>query len=206
MGIIGLAIQLQQNQRAQQLFNAQRAVGQAAIGGIDPVTGAYDPNKTISGIAGNPAAALAAPGGISDALTAKNQNTIIATNQLGLGMKNNEVLATIVAPYANKTLTDTDVATLKQNRPQPHADANTVNAADIGGAIKAANAAKLAAAQTMGAGAAASPVPVAPAASVAASSCPSGHHDRRGRASGRAPSRPSGSGERHWRRECGSGQ
>ena len=86
MGIIGLAIQLQQNQRAQQLFNAQRAVGQAAIGGINPVTGEYDPNKTISGIAGNPAAALAAPGGISDALTAKNQNTIIATNQLRLGL------------------------------------------------------------------------------------------------------------------------
>ena len=89
-------------------------------------------------------------------------------------MKNNEVLATIVAPYANKPLTDTDVATLKQKLAAAGVDANTVNAADIGGAIKAANAAKLAATQTMGAAAAASPVPVAPAASGAPQVAPLG--------------------------------
>ncbi len=172
--MIPLLIQLQQNKRAQEVFNAQRAVGQAAIGGINPVTGEYDPNKTISGIAANPSAALAAPGGISDALAAKNQNTVTATNVLGLGLKNNEALATIVAPYANKPLTDTDVANLKAKLAAAGVSANTVNAADIGGAIKAANAAKLAAAQSMGAGAAATPVPVAPAASGAAQVAPLG--------------------------------
>ena len=88
-------------------------------------------------------------------------------------------------PYANKTLTDTDVATLQARKLARSRVTQTQSTPRISAGMpyKAANAAKLAAAQTMGKAAAASVRSrLLPGGLCTPSSCPLGDHDRRGQA------------------------
>jgi hypothetical protein len=116
---------------------------------------------------------LAAPEAVTRLLEATGQNTANATARLALGVANNAALANIVAPYATKgKLSDLDGYAIKAKLAAAGVDPATVAAADINGAVKTANAAKLGAVQTMGSAAAASPVPVAPSAAGAPSVAP----------------------------------
>jgi hypothetical protein len=154
-----------------QQFRSQQAAGQAFQGAVGP-DGSFNPNSAMSAIASNPAAALAAPEATTRLLAARGQNIANETSSLALGLQNSSTLAQIAAPYANKPMTDMDVASLKAKLAAAGVNPQTVAAADINGALKASKAAQLGAAQTMGPAAAASPVPVAPTASGAPAVAP----------------------------------
>lgn len=164
LSMIPTIMQLQQ-------FRSQQAAGQAFQGAVGP-DGSFNPNAAMSAIANNPAAALAAPEATTRLLAARGQNISNATSALALGLQNSNTLSQIAAPYANKPMTDMDVASLKAKLAAAGVDPHTVAAADINGALKASKAAQLGAAQTMGPAAAATPVPAGPSATGAPTVAP----------------------------------
>jgi hypothetical protein len=155
---IALASQVMNLQQMQ----AQRAVGNAFQGAIRP-DGSFDPNAAALAIKNDPSAAYGAAQGVQSVLEARARNISNATNQLGLGLANNAGAATILAPYASlgRPLTDDEQYSVKAKLAAAGVDPATVAAADVNGAIKSGNAARLAQVQGMGPGAAASGVEVA---------------------------------------------
>ena len=157
--------QLQQGNLQLQQLRAQQAVGSAFQSAINP-DGTFNPNAALLGVKNNPNAAFAAPGAVSTGLAQqgnilenRNREIGIATNQLNLGVANNTAAAAIMAPYANKpNLTDEDVYNIKTKLAAAGIDAKTVAAADVRSPVKALKAAQIAATQTMGPAAAATPV------------------------------------------------
>src|SRR6185312_2829178 len=82
-------------------FQANQAAGQAFQGAVGP-NGSFDPNAAMSAVAGNPAAALAAPEAIQRSLAARGQNIANSTAALALGDANAHAIANAFAPLAQK--------------------------------------------------------------------------------------------------------
>lgn len=152
LGLVGASRQLQ----------GQEAMKNALQGAIG-ADGSYDPNAALRALKNDPNAWIG-QGDVNSVLDARTRNITNSTLALGLALKNNEGAAMLIAPYAalGRPLTNEEQYGLKAKLAAAHIDPATVQAADINGAIKAQNAAKLAAVQGAGPAAAASPIPGAP--------------------------------------------
>ena len=163
------ALMLQGLQRGNidiQNLRSQQAVGGAFQSAINP-DGTFNPNAALTNVRNDPNAAFAAPGAISTALGQQGnildnrmREVNIATGQLSLGVANNHALNDIVAPLATlPKIGDEDVLNKKAQLVAAGVDPKTVAAANLRTVAKAAQAAKLAAAQNMGSAAANTPTP-----------------------------------------------
>jgi hypothetical protein len=155
--IAGIAT-LQANQRAQQQFQGQIAAGNALMRGLNP-DGSFDPAAALGAAQSGPALGPAGSQFTGDILARRGQDIDNATRKLNLGVSNNAALASILAPYANQdTLSNEDQYNIKAKLAAAGVDPATVAAADITTPFKTMKAARTGAIQTMGAGAAATPV------------------------------------------------
>ena len=103
---------LQSNQRAQQLFNAQRAGGAAFANALSP-DGSIDPAKITSALQ-DPSLGLVAPQLAGDALTQRNQFTELGQRQLNLAIGQNDYATRVVGSLvSNPNLKPDDVNQVK---------------------------------------------------------------------------------------------
>ena len=149
--VLGMVGQMRALQGQQSMKNAL----QGAIG----ADGSYDPNAALTALKNDPNAWVG-QGDVNSILEARTRNITNSTMALSLGLKNNEGAAAILAPYAasGKPLTKEEQFTVKAKLAAAGIDPATVQAADLNSAVKAANAAKVAAIQGAGPAAAASPI------------------------------------------------
>lgn len=96
---VGLIGQINQNQRFQQEFNAQKAVGSAFQNALNP-DGSVDQGRLVQGLQ-NPAAAYAAPAAIGDMLTQRQQQIQNSTTALGLSTAQNGNVVGLFGTAAN---------------------------------------------------------------------------------------------------------
>lgn len=157
---IGAATGLLQIQQMQ----GQRAAGNALMQGLNP-DGTFNPNAALTAARNGPPLGMAGSQFSGDFLARRNVDIANKTAALALGIGNNEAVATILAPYANEPISSEQSFRLKAQLAAAGIDPGTVAAADLNGAVKMANAAKLAAVQKMGAGTANQPIPGTPSPS-----------------------------------------
>jgi hypothetical protein len=99
LALAGVVSNIQANQRANALFNAQRAVGGAFQSALNP-DGSIDQTKLASGLT-NPDAALAAPEAMTTMLGQRGQMISNATNQFNLGAGQNDYVVRTLGPLVN---------------------------------------------------------------------------------------------------------